>query len=169
VRGETKDFVTVDLNEVVGEVVSDLEVRLEQSGGRIEVGDLPALQGDPLQMRQVFQNLIGNALKFKQRDMAPVVKVSATRVGDDYEIAVKDNGIGFEQQYAGRVFEVFQRLHGRGDYEGTGIGLAIVRKVLERHGGSIRVESSPGQGSQFLLTLPGAKQEQRARVAEAVA
>jgi signal transduction histidine kinase len=169
VRGETKDFVTVDLNEVVGEVVSDLEVRLEQSGGRIEVGDLPALQGDPLQMRQVFQNLIGNALKFKQPDVAPEVKVSAKRVGDDYEISVKDNGIGFEQHYADRVFEVFQRLHGRSDYEGTGIGLAIVRKVMEKHGGSIRVESSPGQGSQFFLTLPGAKQEQAARVAEVVA
>jgi signal transduction histidine kinase len=157
VRGEAKDFVSVDLNDVVNGVVSDLEVRLEQSGGRIDVGDLPSLQADPLQMRQVFQNLIGNALKFKKSDVAPVVSVSSKCVGDAYEITVKDNGVGFEQQYADKVFEVFQRLHGRSDYEGTGIGLAIVRKVLERHGGSVRAKSSPGQGSEFLLTLPGSE------------
>lgn len=169
VRGDRKDFVRVDLNDVVNGVVSDLEVRLEQSGGRIEVGGLPSLQADPLQMRQVFQNLLGNALKFKRSDLPPVVNVSAKRVGDSYEISVRDNGIGFEQQYSEKVFEVFQRLHGRSDYEGTGIGLAIVRKVLERHGGSIRVESSPGQGSQFYLTLPGTAQAQIPKAVEAVA
>jgi signal transduction histidine kinase len=169
IQGDNKDFVTVNLNDIVNGVASDLEVRLEQSGGRIEVGDLPALQADPLQMRQVFQNLIGNALKFRKSDVAPVVKISSAVVGDSHEISVKDNGIGFEQQYADKVFDVFQRLHGRSDYEGTGIGLAIVRKVLEKHGGSVRVESSPGQGSQFYLTLPRVEQAQTPKVAEAVA
>jgi light-regulated signal transduction histidine kinase (bacteriophytochrome) len=169
VQGGAAELSRVDLNDIVKGVVADLEVRLEQSGGRIKVGDLPALQADPLQMRQVFQNLIGNALKFRKSDVAPVVQISSAVVGDTYEISVKDNGIGFEQQYADKVFGVFQRLHGRSDFEGTGIGLAIVRKVLEKHGGSIRVESSVGQGSQFYLTLPRVEQAQTPKVAEVVA
>jgi signal transduction histidine kinase len=160
VQNSKKEWVTLDLNDVVKGVVSDLEVRLEQSGGHIEVGQLPTVEADPLQMRQVFQNLLSNALKFKRPDVAPVVKVVSRLVGDSYEIVVKDNGIGFEQQYANKVFEVFQRLHSRGDYEGTGIGLAIVRKVLESHGGSVRVESTPNQGTQFFLTLPVTSQPQ---------
>jgi signal transduction histidine kinase len=153
VQANKKDWVAVDLNEVVKEVISDLEVRLEQSGGRVIVERLPVIQGNPLQMRQVFQNLISNALKFSKPDQQPVVKVSAQQTADTQEIVVMDNGIGFEQQYAGRIFEVFQRLHTRGSYDGTGIGLAIVKKILEQHGGDIRAESEPGQGATFILKL----------------
>jgi signal transduction histidine kinase len=154
VQSSKKEWTMVDLNEVVRGVISDLEVRLEQSGGRVIVTPLPVVQANPLQMRQVFQNLLGNALKFKKIDAPPLVKVSAKVTNGNHEISVEDNGIGFEQQYAEKVFEVFQRLHSRGSYEGTGIGLAIVRKVLESHGGDVRAESTPGKGTLFLLTLP---------------
>jgi signal transduction histidine kinase len=154
IRSKGQEFVSVDLNEVVRGVVSDLEVRLEQSEGRVKVGDLPVVLADPLQMRQVFQNLIGNALKFKKSGVPPVVKVAAKTKENTHIIVVEDNGIGFEQEYAERVFEIFQRLHGRSDYEGTGMGLAIVKKILERHVGSVRVESEKGEGSRFILTLP---------------
>ena len=111
-------------------------------------------------MRQIFQNLIGNALKFKKPDLAPVVKVSSLEVSKGlFEITVADNGIGFDNKYAERVFEVFQRLHGRSEYEGTGMGLAIVRKIVERHKGSIRAQSEPGQGTTFSLRLPGVQNE----------
>ncbi len=154
IRSKGQEFIMVDLNEIVKGVISDLEVRLEQSSGRVEVGELPTVLADPLQMRQVFQNLIGNALKFKKSNVPPVVKVMAKLKNDAHIIAVQDNGIGFEQQYAERVFEIFQRLHGRSDFEGTGMGLAIVKKILERHVGSIRAKSEPGKGTVFVLTLP---------------
>jgi signal transduction histidine kinase len=116
-------------------------------------------------MRQLFQNLIGNALKFHRKETAPVVRVSAeiidtpdgndrVRSGGTCCISVADNGIGFDEKYLDRVFTIFQRLHGRGDYEGTGIGLAICRKIVERHGGSITAQSKVGEGSNFMVTLP---------------
>jgi signal transduction histidine kinase len=153
IRSKGQEFVLVDLNEIVKGVVSDLEVRLEQSKGRIEVGDLPTVVADPLQMRQVFQNLLGNALKFKKPEVAPVVKMVSTSTETSHSLVVEDNGIGFEQHYAERVFEIFQRLHGRSEYEGTGMGLAIVKKILERHSGTVRAESELGQGTRFILTL----------------
>jgi light-regulated signal transduction histidine kinase (bacteriophytochrome) len=156
IKSAGKELLAVDLNEVLCGVVADLEIRLEQSGGRLELGTLPVIQGDPLQMRQVFQNLIGNALKFKKPDVAPVVKVSSHEISKDlFEITVIDNGIGFDNKYAERVFEVFQRLHGRSEYEGTGMGLAIVRKIIERHKGTIGAESESGKGTSFILRLPG--------------
>jgi signal transduction histidine kinase len=154
VRSKGQEFVSVDLNEIVKGVIADLEVRLEQDGGRVEVDDLPTVWADPLQMRQVFQNLIGNALKFKKSGVVPIVRVMSKSKGSNYRIIVQDNGIGFEQQYAERIFEIFQRLHGRSDFEGTGMGLAIVKKILERHVGSIRAESEPGKGTRFILMLP---------------
>lgn len=154
IRSKGQEFVPVDLNEIVRGVISDLEVRLEQTEGRIKVGDLPVVLADPVQMRQVFQNLIGNALKFKKSGVPPVVQVAAKLGKNGHTIVVQDNGIGFEQEYAERVFEIFQRLHGRSEYEGTGMGLAIVKKILERHVGSIRAESEKGKGSRFILTLP---------------
>jgi signal transduction histidine kinase len=141
IRSKGQEFVSVDLNEIVRGVVSDLEVRLEQSGGRVEVDTLPIVLADPLQMRQVFQNLIGNALKFKKSGVPPIVRVMSRPKGELHRIIVQDNGIGFEQQYAEKVFEIFQRLHGRSDFEGTGMG-------------SIRAESEPGKGARFILTLP---------------
>ena len=156
VKTNRQEWAIVDLNTVVQDVVNDLEVRLEQSGGRVELGTLPVIQADSLQMRQIFQNLISNALKFKKPGVAPVVKVSSVELSQGiFEVTIADNGIGFENKYAERVFEVFQRLHGRSEYEGTGMGLAIVRKIVERHKGSIRAESEPEQGTQFVLRLPG--------------
>ena len=147
-------FVPVDLGKIARDVISDLEVGIEQSGGRVELGRLPTIEADPLQMRQLFQNLIGNALKFRNPDTPPMVDLAGVRRGSLIEITVRDNGIGFEEIYLDRIFEVFQRLHGRQEYEGTGMGLAICRKIVERHGGSITARSAPGAGATFIVKLP---------------
>ncbi len=145
----------VDLSQVIAEVLSDLEVRIQQTHGKVEVGSLPVIEADPLQMRQVFQNLIGNALKFHQRDVPPVVKVSSRDLPENrVEITVEDNGIGFSMENSDRLFLPFHRLVGRSEYEGSGIGLSICRKIVERHSGSISVQSEPGKGSQFIIILP---------------
>jgi PAS domain S-box-containing protein len=167
VTTKAQPFVSVDLAQVVRGVLSDLETRIEQVGGRVEVGDLPAIEADPTQMRQLLQNLIGNALKFHREGETPVVKIHAETLngrgegavgvcpGDGLcQIVVEDNGIGFDEKYVERIFQVFQRLHGRSEYEGTGIGLATCRKIVERHGGSITAKSAPGQGATFIVTLP---------------
>ncbi len=147
-------FVPVDLGAVLGEVAVDLEVLLERTGGRIEYAALPTVMADPTQMRQLFQNLLGNALKFAAPGRAPVVSIHATTLSPGkLQIEVRDNGIGFEAQYAERIFEPFQRLHGRSEYDGTGIGLAICHRIVERHLGAIRAESTVGAGSRFLITL----------------
>ncbi len=160
------EFMRVDLAEVAREVVSDLEARLDETQGKVELGKLPIIEADPTQMRQLLQNLIANGLKFHKSGEPAVVRVTAERLdgnnarpnnaeaADGFEISVQDNGIGFEEIYLDRIFEVFQRLHGRDEYEGTGIGLAICRKIVERHGGSLTARSTPGQGSTFLITLP---------------
>lgn len=155
-RGELR-AVPVDLAEIVRSVVSDLEVRIQETGGRVEVQTLPTISADPLQMRQLFQNLIGNGLKYRREGVPPVVRVTATRPRDGAGcvIEVSDNGIGFEQEYAERIFGIFQRLHGRSAYEGTGVGLAICRKICERHGGRIAALGRPGGGATFTVTLPG--------------
>ncbi len=156
---KAQPFQWVDLKQVAQEVVSDLDGSIQQTGGRVEVGDLPAVEADPLQMRQLFQNLLGNGLKFHKPGEPPAVKVGG-RVVDERgrvplcEITVQDNGIGFEEQYRDRIFELFQRLHGRQEYEGTGMGLAICRKIAERHGGTITARSQPEQGATFFVTLP---------------
>ena len=158
-------FVPVDLARVAREVVSDLEVRIQETDGRVECSDLPTIDADPLQMHQLLQNLVANALKYRREDAPPVVQVSARIVEKDppsayakptkmCEIVVTDNGIGFEKQYADRIFGIFQRLHGRGKYEGTGVGLALCRKISERHGGTITAEGRPGEGATFTVTLP---------------
>ncbi|MDQ3013227.1 MAG: CHASE3 domain-containing protein [Acidobacteriota bacterium] len=148
-------FTPVDLNQVASDVLGDLEVRVQQSGGRVEMGELPVMDADPLQMRQLLQNLIGNALKFYRPEQPPVVRVTAEGTEDGLcLIAVADNGIGFEEKYLDRIFTPFQRLHGRSEYEGTGMGLAVCRRIAERHGGTITAQSTPGQGTTFLVTLP---------------
>ena len=163
----TSPRAAVDLSEVVQAVLSDLEVQVRKVGGRVETGDLPTVEADPTQMRQLLQNLIGNALKFHRPDEPPVVKVHGEVLGAEgtpaasgapmerhCRIIVEDNGIGFDEKYAERIFEVFQRLHGRAAYEGTGVGLAICRRIVERHHGSIVARGSPGQGATFVVTLP---------------
>jgi PAS domain S-box-containing protein len=146
----------VDLSRLAQEVVTDLEISIEKAGGRVEVENLPKLEADPNQMRQLFQNLISNALKFR-REEKPVIRIYGRQSppwDTRYQIFVEDNGIGFDEKYLDRIFIPFQRLHGRGIYEGTGIGLAICRKIIERHGGTITAKSTPGKGSTFIVSLP---------------
>ncbi|NMF65149.1 PAS domain-containing protein [Brasilonema octagenarum] len=152
-------FVPVNLTQITKEVLSDLEVRIQQTQAYVEVGELPIIHADPLQMRQLLQNLIGNALKFCCKEEPPIVKIynqilNQQDVVQVCQIIVEDHGIGFDEKYLDRIFNVFQRLHGRSEYEGTGIGLAICRKIVERHNGSISAQSTPGQGSKFLILLP---------------
>lgn len=155
VTSQARTMVEIDLGQVAREVLSDLEGRLHATRGRVEIGALPRLESDPLQMRQLLQNLIGNALKFHRPGVPPAVVLASQPPSNGcVEIEVRDNGIGFEEKYLDRIFTPFQRLHGRGQYEGTGMGLAICRKIVERHGGAITARSTPGQGSTFIVTLP---------------
>ncbi|NOS70542.1 MAG: hypothetical protein HOP33_11500 [Verrucomicrobia bacterium] len=160
VISRTEAFAPVDLNTVTREVLSDLEVRVEKSEAKVEVGELPVIQGDAMQMRQLMQNLIGNALKFHPPGAKPVVQIrsrtldASPGVEPTCEITIQDNGIGFDEQYLEKIFAVFQRLHGRQEYEGTGVGLAVCRRITDRHKGSITAQSKPGAGATFVVTLP---------------
>jgi signal transduction histidine kinase len=157
VSSKTQPFTRVELASLAREVVGDLEVAIEKAGATVTLGELPALEADPVQLRQLLQNLLSNALKFRRDDVAPAVSVRATvnEEAQRCELVVQDNGIGFDEKYLDRLFNVFQRLHGRSSkYEGTGIGLAICRKIVERHGGSIQARSTPGEGATFIVTLP---------------
>jgi signal transduction histidine kinase len=147
-------FVPVDLMEVSHQVTDDLEVQITRSGAVIHIGDLPTISADPLQMRQLLQNLISNGIKFQEADAAPVVWIEAQQTEDATVLSVRDNGIGFDPRYERRIFRVFERLHGRAEYPGTGIGLALCRKIVERHGGTIAGTSHTGQGATFTVTLP---------------
>ena len=155
-RIETKgsDHVPVKLDDIVRTVTSDLEVSLRKTGVNVEIGSLPSINGDPYQWRQVFQNLIANAVKYHRSEVKPGIRISCEQNGDGCLILVEDNGIGFDEKYLDKIFQPFQRLHGRNEYPGTGIGLAICRKVVERHGGTITAKSTPGKGSTFIVTLP---------------
>jgi PAS domain S-box-containing protein len=156
ISSKARPFVPVDLGAVAREVLGDLQTSIGSAGARVSLGELPVLEADPSQLRRLLRNLLGNALKFRRQDVPLEISVRATvdPLAQQCELVVEDNGIGFEEQYAERIFEVFQRLHGRGQYEGTGIGLAICRKIVERHGGRIGAHSTPGQGSSFQVTLP---------------
>jgi len=148
-------FVPVDLARVAGEVIADLQASIDESGGRVEVGPLPPVRADAMQMRQLLQNLIGNALKFHREGVPPLVRLTgAEAAGGTVELRVEDNGIGFDPRYRDRIFTPFERLHARTAYEGTGMGLAICRKIVHRHGGEIGTESAPGEGAAFIVTLP---------------
>jgi signal transduction histidine kinase len=150
VRGTVKP---TDCGEVMKEVLSNLAASIGDSGAQVTCRALPIVVADPTQMTQLFQNLIGNAVKFRG-DRHPEIQVEAERLGDEVKFAVRDNGIGIESQYLDRIFGVFQRLHTRSAYPGNGIGLAVCKKIVERHGGRIWVESVPGRGTTFLFTLP---------------
>ena len=161
-------FVPTDLGVIAREVSADLETRIEQAGGRVEIEGLPTIDADPMQMRQLLQNLISNSLKYYRVGVPPVVRIYSQNLGapspqsvDETALApqlcqilVMDNGIGFDEKYLDRIFNVFQRLHQKGEYEGTGVGLAICRKIVDRHSGTITARSSPGQGTTFVVTLP---------------
>jgi len=147
----------VDLNKVVAEALEDLEVRLAETEGRVEVGDLPVIEADAVQMRQLFENLITNSLKFHSPGVAPVVRIEASFPDGDRrrcEITIADNGIGFDERFLSKIFTPFQRLHDRKEFQGTGIGLTIARNIVERHKGTIRARSRPDEGAAFTVTLP---------------
>ena len=165
---KAEPFVSVDLTKTTREVLSDLELLIEQSGARVELGDLPVIEADPTQMRQLLQNLLSNALKFQKPSEPPLVKVGGgilrgTKDSEEApqgrlcQLTVEDNGIGFEPENANRIFTLFARLHGQSKYDGNGIGLAICRKIVERHKGTIVAKSVLGQGATFVVTLPVAQ------------
>lgn len=166
VTTKAQPFEPTDLAAVAKGVIEDIETTIEQAGGTVTLKDLPTIDADALQMRQLLQNLIVNALKFKKTDTAPVVEIRSkileervsgsgqNSLSDRVQILVEDNGIGFDEKYLDRIFTPFQRLHGRNEYEGTGIGLAVCRKIVERHGGTLTGISKPGEGATFVATLP---------------
>jgi light-regulated signal transduction histidine kinase (bacteriophytochrome) len=148
-----KVFEPTDCQKVLDGTLIALKQAIEESGADVQGSALPTIMADPVQLGQLFQNLVGNAIKFRNHN-PPVVRVAAERRDKEWLFRVVDNGIGFDPQYSDRVFVMFQRLHGKEDYAGTGIGLAVCKKIVERHGGRIWVESKPGEGTSFYFTLP---------------
>jgi light-regulated signal transduction histidine kinase (bacteriophytochrome) len=148
-----REPVCVDMNAILLAAQQQLSIAIQESGAEIDVGDVPGVLADEGQMLQVFQNLIGNAVKFHGKD-PPRIRVDATAGEVMHEFRVSDNGIGIDPAHTERVFAIFQRLHSRNDFPGTGIGLALVKRIVERWGGTIRFESVPGEGTTFFLTLP---------------
>jgi len=150
-RGEP--LAPMKLEDALQRAMQNLSYVREDSGGTITYDEMPTIVADELQMTQLFQNLIGNALKFHGKE-APKVEVSAVRKDDNWIVSVRDNGIGIDPKYRDRIFELFQRLHTRDEYPGTGIGLTIAKKIVQRHGGKIWMDSEPGKGTTFCFTIP---------------
>ena len=168
---KAQPFMPVNLTAAARDAVSDLQMRIESTNGKVEIADMPVIDADPTQLHQLLMNMIGNSLKFHKEGETPVVTVRAQLCGrtgtgapdnDDpwCRIEISDNGIGFDQKYTDKIFNMFQRLHGRGEYEGTGIGLATCRKIIERHGGSITAKTAPGEGATFIVLVPARHTEQ---------
>ena len=165
VRIRQGERMPVQLGEIVAGVLSDLESRIEESGAEIHVQELETVFGSPLQLRQLVQNLLANAIKFQPPGQKPVVHIGCTAAVlsggvPGVELTFRDNGIGFDAQYAERIFEPFQRLQGRFAYPGSGMGLAVCRRIVEQHGGRLHAESAPGEGATFRLWLPSISKEQ---------
>jgi light-regulated signal transduction histidine kinase (bacteriophytochrome) len=146
-------FKTFDLNLSLGLVIASLEQSILETGVKLEIAELPVITGEESQIRQLFQNLISNAIKYR-KEANPLVEIGFRENEKEWEFYVKDNGIGFDRMYADKVFVIFQRLHSKNEYSGTGIGLAICKKIVDRHGGLIWVDSIPGTGSTFYFTIP---------------
>ncbi len=149
-----RSLTPVALEHVVKSVLADLEVAVADANATVNIGPLPTIDADEPQLKQLMQNLIGNALKFRDPERAPEIWIEGVMLGQRWLISVRDNGIGFEQGHADKIFMVFQRLHGRTAYEGTGVGLAICRKIVERHGGTIQAHGDPGEGATFTIDIP---------------
>lgn len=155
-------FDEVDLSRTIDQVKIDLELRITETGARIETSNLPVVRGDPIQIYQLFQNLVLNSLKFRREGVTPRITISGiperadepSQSGQLHEIILEDNGMGFEAEFADRIFQPFQRLNPRHEYEGTGIGLTICRKIVERHDGTIHAEGRPGEGARFVMRFP---------------
>lgn len=167
VNAKTTVRAQVNLNETLQQILKDLDMQIEMSHAQISASALPTIEADPAQMGHLFLNLLTNAIKFRPPDQSPVVTISAARVqpGKDgtayWNISVRDQGIGLDEKFADRIFQPFQRLNGQGAYEGTGMGLAICRKIVDRHGGSITVSSPPGKGATFIIRLPEKQRPER--------
>ena len=167
VSRDTQPFETVNLSFVLHQVKNDLELLIEETGAVVEVGKLPAIFGSLTQMKQLFANLINNSLKFRKQDKAPLIRIESTELdesskltynlpltGQYCKITLSDNGIGFDNEYSERIFQIFQRLNGKSEYPGSGIGLAICKKIVEHHKGVIFAEGREGDGAQFTILLP---------------
>ena len=149
-----KDFVPVKIVDVVDISLMNLKVLIEETGAEIKTNNLPEIDAIPSLLHQLFQNLIGNAIKFRKPDVAPIINIEGTETDLYHIISIQDNGIGIAEAYQEKIFVIFQRLHNRKDYEGTGIGLSICMKIMKRLGGDIQVKSEEGQGATFLLSFP---------------
>ncbi len=155
VQLQVKPFAATDLEDEVKAVLSDLEVRIAETGGKVEILKLPAIDADRRQMGQLFLNLIGNALKFHREGVPPVITIDSCKAENNcWTVTVADNGIGFEERFIEKIFKPFERLHGRSVYDGSGMGMAICQKIVERHHGTLTAKSVPGKGSTFIVTLP---------------
>ncbi len=153
VNTHQKPFEKVNLNEVLDVAKINLKVYIEENGAIINAKKLPTVKADLNQMIQLFQNLISNAIKYRSKDTIPVINISSDRVGGKVRVSITDNGIGIAPEYYDRIFQVFQRLHSRAEYDGTGVGLAICKRIVDRHQGSITIDSVKGEGSTFHFTL----------------
>jgi len=154
-------FQEIDLNAVISEVLSDLEVQIERTKGQVEVDPLPRIEGGKFQMRQLFQNLISNALKYHRDAVAPVIKIKYAGSDEEFEeIYIEDNGKGFDEKHLDRIFRPFERLHGHSEYGGTGMGLAICHKIVTHHKGQITAKSQPNQGATFIVKLPSKQKKE---------
>ncbi|MEZ4300678.1 MAG: ATP-binding protein [Polyangiaceae bacterium] len=156
-------FVTIDLGEVVAGAIEKQREPIAQAGARVEVGPLPSIDGDPFQMQLLFEQLLDNSVKFRREDVPLVVKIDAPGPPSGWqEVRVADNGEGFDDTYAERIFRPFERLHGRGKFDGAGLGLSICQKIAQRHGGRVAARGTPGEGAVMTVTLPAAKARGRA-------
>jgi signal transduction histidine kinase len=151
-RGQ--EFRPTRLDVAARDAAGDLEVFVREAGARVEIEPLPTVNGDPNQLRQLFQNLIANAVKYGRSEVRPLVRIRGGAQDRTARLLVEDNGIGFDEEYLDKIFQPFQRLHGKNEYSGTGIGLAVCKKIVERHGGTITARSTPGKGSTFIIELP---------------
>ena len=163
--GRSATFLTVDMNAAFAANLTSLADSIEKAGGEVTSDVLPMVTGDPDQLELLLRNLIENGLKYRMADRAPRIHVAAHRRDGEWEFSVRDNGIGIEPHYFGKIFLIFQRLHPREEYSGTGIGLATAKKIIERHHGRIWVESHPGEGSTFYFTLPASDSAQKGHIA----
>jgi light-regulated signal transduction histidine kinase (bacteriophytochrome) len=163
----SEPFVRTDLNNIISEVIADLELKIEETSTSVTSETLPVIDAIPMQMRQLFTNLFTNAIKFKGDGATPKIEITSSELSDEekdanhlrvnnkyFKITVKDHGIGFDQEFSMKIFQIFQRLHGKAEYPGSGIGLAICKKIVENHSGRIFATSEAGKGAEFITILP---------------
>ena len=154
VHVEKEDLQAIDLNKVLGTALQEMKETMERTGAEIIADELPTIKGVENNLVYLFKNLLSNSIKFQHRDSKPVIHIQATKFDGLIKLMFRDNGIGFEPQYSKKIFQMFRRLHGKSEYEGTGMGLAICKRIMEKHGGNITAESEKGKGSTFICWFP---------------